>query len=151
MGCKCYVFIWFYFALQHKHFKPLEWHVQVTKWQWPINFRGIHYCFTNSIREHWILKSLNPFPNDKFQTLPNWKSLQTAILRLWKSPQKDRRQCGKRRNYSLHAIFPFPTVFSKDLHCRQVNPGLVWERVKRDGVLYIDGWMQHYPKCLYFV
>ena len=35
-----------------------------------------------------------------------------------------------RRNRSLRAISPFPTVFSKDLYCRQVEKkGLVWERV----------------------
>ena len=29
--------------------------------------------------------------------------------------------CGKRRNCLLRAISPFPTVFSKDLYCRQVK------------------------------
>ena len=29
--------------------------------------------------------------------------------------------CGKRRNCSLRAISPFPTVFSKDLYCTQVK------------------------------
>ena len=28
-----------------------------------------------------------------------------------------REHCGKRRNCSLRAISPFPTVFSKDLYC----------------------------------
>ena len=32
-------------------------------------------------------------------------------------------------NCSLRAISPFPTVFSKDLYCRHLKPGLVWERV----------------------
>ena len=32
-----------------------------------------------------------------------------------------RKHCGKRRNCSLRAISPFPTVFSKDLHCRHVK------------------------------
>ena len=31
-----------------------------------------------------INQLLNPFPNDKFLTLPNWKSLQTTILKLMK-------------------------------------------------------------------
>ena len=35
---------------------------------------------------------------------------------------------GKRRNCSLRAISSFPTVFSKDLCCKQVKTGLVWER-----------------------
>ena len=32
-----------------------------------------------------------------------------------------RKHCGKRRNCSLRAISPFPTVFSKDLYCRHVK------------------------------
>ena len=32
-----------------------------------------------------------------------------------------RKHCGKRRNCSLRAISPFPTVFSKDLYCRNVK------------------------------
>ena len=44
--------------------------------------------------------------------------------------QAVRKHCGKRRNCSLRAISPFPTVFSKDLYCRHVKPGLVWVRVK---------------------
>ena len=36
-----------------------------------------------------------------------------------------RKYFGKRRNCSFQAISPFPTVFSKDLHCRRVkNQGL---------------------------
>ena len=35
--------------------------------------------------------------------------------------QMCRKHCGKRRNCSLRAISPFPTVFSKDLHCRHVK------------------------------
>ena len=31
------------------------------------------------------------------------------------------KHCGKRRNCSLRAISPFPTVLSKDLSCRHVN------------------------------
>ena len=32
-----------------------------------------------------------------------------------------RKHCGKRRNCSLRAISPFPTVFSKDMYCRHVQ------------------------------
>ena len=32
--------------------------------------------------------------------------------------QLDGKHCGKRRNCSLRAISPFPSVFSKHLHCR---------------------------------
>ena len=32
-----------------------------------------------------------------------------------------RKQCGKRINCLLRAIFPLPAVFSKDLYCKQVK------------------------------
>ena len=32
-----------------------------------------------------------------------------------------RKHYGKRRNCSLRAISPFPTVFSKDLYCRHIK------------------------------
>ena len=35
--------------------------------------------------------------------------------------QMGRKHCGKRRNCSLRAISPYPTVFSKDLYCRDVK------------------------------
>ena len=35
--------------------------------------------------------------------------------------QMDRKHCGKRRNCSLRAISPFPTVFSKDFYCRHMK------------------------------
>ena len=37
---------------------------------------------------------------------------------------------GKGEIACYKQISPFPTVFSKDLYCKHVNPGLVWERVK---------------------
>ena len=38
-----------------------------------------------------------------------------------KFPKMVRKHCGKRRNCSLRAISPFPTVFSKGLYCRHVK------------------------------
>ena len=35
--------------------------------------------------------------------------------------QMCRKHCGKRRNCSLRAISPFPTVFSKDFYCMHVK------------------------------
>ena len=35
--------------------------------------------------------------------------------------QMGRKHCGKRRNCSLRAISPFPTLFSKILYCRNVK------------------------------
>ena len=59
---------------------------------------------------------LNPFANDKFQTLPNQKSLQTTILNLMKMMEK----LSKRVENTEGAIFLFPTVILKDLYCRHV-------------------------------
>ena len=67
---------------------------------------------------------LNPFPNDKVWTLPNWKSLQRQFQMGWKWQkvlQTGRKHCGKRRNCLLRAISPFPTVFAKGLYCRHVK------------------------------
>ena len=61
---------------------------------------------------------INPFPNDKFYTLLHRKSLQTIILYFMKTTevlQMGRKHCGKRKNCSLRAIYPFPVVFSKEL------------------------------------
>ena len=38
-----------------------------------------------------------------------------------KSIQMGRKRCGKRRNCSIRAISPFPTVFSSDMYCRHVK------------------------------
>ena len=49
-----------------------------------------------------------------------------ASLSSWKFLFKfGRKHRGKRRNWSLRVIAPFPTVFSKDLYCK----GFVWERL----------------------
>ena len=56
--------------------------------------------------------------NHKLYIVPNCKSLQTTILNLMQmgeSCPKGRKLCGKRRNCSLRAISPFPTVFFKRL------------------------------------
>ena len=67
---------------------------------------------------------LKHFPNEKIWTLPNWKIFLTTILNLMKMArvlQEVRKHSGKRRNRSLRAISPFPTVFSKDLYCRHAK------------------------------
>ena len=47
---------------------------------------------------------------------------QFQILWKWQKVLKtSRKYCEKRRNCSLRAISPFPTVFSKDLYCRHVK------------------------------
>ena len=77
---------------------------------------------------------INPFPNDKFYTLPKFKEFAKENYKYDENGRKFsicvEKQCGKRRNCSSRAISPFPTVFSKDLYCRHVKTQLVWERVK---------------------
>ena len=53
---------------------------------------------------------LKEFPDDNFKFESNDKVLRTS-----------KKHCGKRRNCSLRAIPPFPTVFSKGLFPRGVN------------------------------
>ena len=49
----------------------------------------------------------------------------TKQFQIWRKYQKfietGRKRCGKRINCSLRAIYPFPTVFSKDSFCRHVK------------------------------
>ena len=53
------------------------------------------------------------------------------------SSQNEEKTLWKRRNCSLRAISAFPTFFfsPKHLYCRQLKPGLVWEMVKRTGIV----------------
>ena len=64
--------------------------------------------------------SYKPFPNDKFETLPNSKTLQTTILHWMKmveSSTKDRKHCGKRSNFSF-----FQSVFKRlALHTHKIQ------------------------------
>ena len=50
--------------------------------------------------------------------------------------QRNTKGERKRRNCSLQAISPIPTVFSKDLYCRHVKSGLVLERINGRKVIY---------------
>ena len=57
-------------------------------------------------------------------TLFQTESLQTTISNLMKMAEispTGRKHCLKRRNCLLRAISPFPTVFSKGVHCRPVK------------------------------
>ena len=66
----------------------------------------------------------NPFPNDKFRLFHTERVCKRRFqigLKWQKVLQTGRKHCGKKRNCSLRAISPFPTVFSKDLYCRPVK------------------------------
>ena len=57
------------------------------------------------------LIKLKEFADDNFNLDKKWQ----------KVAEMGKKHCGKRRNCSLRAISPFPTVFSKDLFCRHVK------------------------------
>ena len=67
------------------------------------------------------------------------KSLQTTLSGLMKMAkkvlQKDRQHC-RERNYSLLAISPLSTVFSKELYCRHVKTRACLGRVKSKILLF---------------
>ena len=66
----------------------------------------------------------NLFQTTYFRLFQTQKCLQMTVLVLMKMQkvlQTGRKHCEKRRNCSLRAISPFPTVFSKGLYCRRVK------------------------------
>ena len=65
----------------------------------------------SSPKQHILDASkLIEFAYDNFNFVENGGKLSKQV----------EKHCGKRRNCSLRAISPFPTVFSKDLSCRHV-------------------------------
>ena len=75
----------------------------------------------------WKLSiNINPFPNEKILDSSKLKVFADDNFKFDENGQRvlqmGRKHCGKRRNCSLRAISPFPTVFSKkDLYCRHVK------------------------------
>ena len=61
--------------------------------------------FNSSKRQILDSSKLKGFADDNFQFVRNVKKVL----------QMGRKHCGKRRNCLLRAIFPFPTILSKDL------------------------------------
>ena len=74
----------------------------------------------------------------------NFRSIQTESVCKWqfhiwwkwqKVLQTQRKHHGKRRNFSLWAISPFPTVFSNDLYCRhEKKQGSHWKGLKNKSI-----------------
>ena len=65
----------------------------------------------------------NPFPNDKFKTskLKEFADDNFRFNENGRVFEMVRKHCAKRRNCSLRAISPFPTVFSKGLYSIHVK------------------------------
>ena len=79
-----------------------------------------------------ILLSASAFNSDRTKLFPNQQILDSSKLKVctsqfqilwkwWKEIEERIEITGKRRNCSVEAISPFPTVFSKGLHCRHVK------------------------------
>ena len=103
-----------------------------TDWSTIHTFR----CVNNSIK-WWIpsnQSNCNQNRMDKYflalSQTTYFKFFQTERVCRWqfqiwckwqKVPQMGRKHCEKRRNCSLWAITPFPTVFSRHLYCRHIK------------------------------
>ena len=77
---------------------------------------------------------IQPFPHRQLLDTSKLKAFADDNSRFNENGRKFfkrlKKHCGKRRNCSLRAISPFPTLFSNGLYGRHVKTGLVWERVK---------------------
>ena len=82
----------------------------------------------------------------------NFRLLQTQRVWRWqfqtwwkwqKVLKTGRRHCKKSRKCSLWAISPFSALFSKDMYCRHVRIGLVWERVNYQALHYVLSLPKH--------
>ena len=84
-------------------------------------------------------KHLNPFPNEKILDSSKLEEFADDNFKFDKNGimfSKQVENSGKKRNCSLRAISPFPTVFSEDLFCRHVkNQALFGKRLTR-GILF---------------
>ena len=101
-----------------------------------------NFSFSHSV----FYQFANPFRLTYYQ-MTNFRLVQTERVcrrqfQIWWKWQKvfqtGRKHCGKRRNCSLWAIFPFPTVFSKGLFPRGV---IVWEWVKYGDKHVLRSWL----------
>ena len=88
-------------------------------------------------KSHLRQTSLTLSQMTKFQTLPNWKSLQTTISYLIKKFNGRKFSTGLENTVGKpgeiahdEQFLLFPTVFSKDLFCRHVKTRACRKRVK---------------------
>ena len=75
-----------------------------------------------------------PFPKRQVIDSSKLKEFADNNLKLDENGRKLSKQientAGERRNCSLRAISPIPTVFSKDLYCRHVKTRAYLDKVK---------------------
>ena len=86
-----------------------------------------------------MLLEVNPFPNDKFYTLPNWKSLQTTISILTKNGRKLSKRVentvGKEEIARYEQFLLFLQCFQKACLPGVSKDVTVWEWVNSDHTL----------------
>ena len=78
---------------------------------------------------------VNPFPNNKILESSELKEFADDNFKSVENSRKFSKwieNTGKRRNCSLRAISPFPTVFSKDFYCRQVKNQSLFGKVLKE-------------------
>ena len=98
----------------------------------PMNQSQTLSSYSNSVVDRDF--SLEENHNSLSPSKPNsFNILQPSPCFYVSAVQGLRKYCRKRRNCSLPAISPFPTVFSKDLYCRQrKNQGLFGKGLKHN-------------------
>ena len=77
---------------------------------------------------------LNPFPNDKFHTRPNWKKFADNDFKFNEKDRKFSKQVentvGKEEIACYKQFLFFPQCFQKTCTTATWKSGPVWERVK---------------------
>ena len=92
------------------------------------------YCSNCSINSKEKTRKFNPFPNDKFLTLPTSESLQTTILSLMKmaeSSPKRWKTLGKGEIARYEQFLFFPQCFQKTCTASHKNQGLFGKGIKK--------------------
>ena len=111
--------------------------VEVKSFQTP--FTNFHTFFSSSISTRDILKvfiflTVNPLPHmpilDSSNSAENKNIISWIFANVVTSFWFSRKHCVKRRNCSLRAISPFPTMFSKAACCWCVKMSIYGVRVK---------------------
>ena len=89
--------------------------------------------FQNVLDLHRPLYFINPFPNDKFETLPNYKNLQTIIANMMKiagSSKQLLKALWEKEKLLVTSNFSFSySVFKRLVMQTRKKARLVWERV----------------------
>ena len=107
---------------------------------------GAFHSYISLVRQNAALcgNGLNLYQTTNFKRLQS-ERVYRRQFRIWWKWQKvlktSRKHLGKRRNYSLRAISPFPTVFSKRLVMQtRKNQGLFGKGLKKGYSPWLHSW-----------